>query len=134
MCYMKSRYMTKRQVGLVQLNCFLFYFERKLTYIFRKLALLRKEEGNKLYAAKDYKEAIKLYSEAIGKFLFGYWIYSDRVHSIHPHPQDLPQLEGWWESPPTGPKIFQSPPNQSGFLPLSHFSSYKLLISKKSSP
>jgi len=31
----------------------------------QKLALLRKEEGNKLYAAKDYKEAIKLYSEAI---------------------------------------------------------------------
>ena len=36
---------------------------------FRKLAALKKEEGNVQYLAKNYAEALKLYSEAIGKKL-----------------------------------------------------------------
>ena len=37
-----------------------------VTLLFRQ-AEVKKEAGNKAYSAKDYKLAIKLYSEAIGK-------------------------------------------------------------------
>ena len=44
-----------------QMNLIWQYF-----YPFSK-AMLKKEEGNKLYKGKCYNEAIKEYSEAIGK-------------------------------------------------------------------
>ena len=34
--------------------------------VYRKLAAIKKEEGNKLYTSQDYAGALNLYSEAIG--------------------------------------------------------------------
>ena len=39
-----------------------FHFESG----FRKLAAIKKEEGNMLYTSQDYTGAVGLYSEAIG--------------------------------------------------------------------
>lgn len=41
----------------------------KISTVYRKLAAIKKEEGNKLYSSQDYAGAITLYSEAIGKEL-----------------------------------------------------------------
>ena len=38
-----------------------------LCFLFRIMALAKKEEGNKFYTSKEYRKAVDLYTNAIGK-------------------------------------------------------------------
>ena len=53
------------------------------------LADQKKEEGNQLYLAKNYREALQRYNEAISE---SYFSYSSAVHGVAQNANLLPRI------------------------------------------
>lgn len=49
------------------------------TYQFFRLAELKKEQANQLYSAKQYKQALIIYNEVIGKYYLHSLTGSDNI-------------------------------------------------------
>ena len=66
-------------VNATNLNSYLMPLRIRIKTIFHDVFLLlfsladqKKEEGNQLYLAKNYREALQRYNEAISKFILNY--------------------------------------------------------------